>query len=211
VSDTGIGIHPDKIDRIFDPFFTTKELGKGTGLGLSTALGIVRGHGGFIEVDSQLGKGTRFVVNLPAETATETNLEVPSRPSSMDSPKGQGELILVVDDEVCVRETTRTALEVNGYRVITARDGREAISLFGQKMGEIKGVLLDVVMPVLDGAATLDVLLRLDPHVRIIMTSGLRPSGRVARAVKAEQVAFLQKPYSFEHMLALLAKSLRAK
>jgi PAS domain S-box-containing protein len=206
VADTGSGIPPEQIDRIFDPFFTTKEQGKGTGLGLSTALGIVKSHGGFMNVSSECGKGTRFVIHLPALIVAETEAAVIH---SAEIPRGQGELILVVDDEPNIRDTTKATLEVNGYRVLTASDGSEGLALYRKRGAEIGAVLLDMVMPVLDGPATMDVLRQLDPQVRIVATSGLRTSGRVARAMVTENNAFLQKPYKEEQMLAALARVLR--
>jgi len=207
VADTGTGIPPDQSDKIFDPFFTTKVQGKGTGLGLSTALGIVKSHGGFINVYSEPGKGTRFVIHLPALTDAEAES---ARTRSAEISKGQGELILVVDDEPDIRDTTKAVLQANGYRVLTAGDGSEALALYSQHGTEIRGVLLDMVMPVLDGPATMDALHQIDPRVRIITTSGFRPSGRVARAIAEEQSAFLQKPYTDEQMLAALTRVLRA-
>jgi two-component system cell cycle sensor histidine kinase/response regulator CckA len=127
VSDTGTGIPPKIMDRIFEPFFTTKEPGKGTGLGLSTAFGIVRSHGGFMHVYSEVGRGTRFRVYLPAIETAEVKKE---EESGGELPSGNGEMILVVDDEASIREVTRATLEAYGYRVITTNDGAEAIALF---------------------------------------------------------------------------------
>ena len=206
VADTGNGIGPDQLERIFDPFFTTKEPGKGTGLGLSTALGIVKSHGGFIDLHSERDKGTRFVVHLPALLGAEAEAAVTQ---SEDTPRGRGELILVVDDEPYIRDTTRAALEANDYRVLTARDGSEGLALYREHGAEIRAVLLDMVMPVLDGPATTDALRQLDPQVRIIATSGLRTPTRVASATASERTAFLQKPYEVEEMLAALARVLR--
>jgi two-component system cell cycle sensor histidine kinase/response regulator CckA len=208
VADTGTGIAQDHIDKIFDPFFTTKEQGKGTGLGLSTALGIVKSHGGFINVYSEKGKGTRFALYLPALTDTE---DESATTRSVDIPTGQGELILVVDDEPYIRETTMAALKAHNYRVLAACDGSEAVALYREHGAEIRVVLLDMVMPILDGPATMEALRQLDPQVRIIATSGLRASGRVARALAVEDNTFLQKPYTDEQMLAALARVLRAE
>jgi two-component system, cell cycle sensor histidine kinase and response regulator CckA len=205
VADTGSGIRPDLIERIFDPFFTTKEPGKGTGLGLSTALGIVKSHGGFIDLHSERDKGTRFVVHMPAVSGAEAE---PAVRESEEIPRGQGELILVVDDEPYIRETTRAALEVNGYRVLTAGDGSEGLALYREHRVEIRAVLLDMVMPVLDGPATMDALRQLDPQVRILPTSGSRTACRVATAMAPEKNAFLQKPYKDEEMLVALARVL---
>jgi CheY-like chemotaxis protein len=128
---------------------------------------------------------------------------------SGEIPRGQGELILVVDDEPDIRDTTKTALEVNGYRVLTARDGSEGLALYRGHRTEIRAVLLDMVMPVLDGQATMEALRQINPQVRIIATSGWNASGRVAKPI-AEENAFLQKPYTGEQMLAALARVLRA-
>jgi PAS domain S-box-containing protein len=140
VSDTGTGIPPKIVNRIFEPFFTTKEHGKGTGLGLSTSLGIVKSHDGFINVYSEVGKGTKFSVYLPAIT-TNKGQNAEDEPGFLS---GQGELVLIVDDEAPIREITRTTLEAYGYRVITAIDGAEAVVLYAQNKGEISVVLMDI-------------------------------------------------------------------
>lgn len=208
VTDTGVGIPADVLDKVFDPFFTTKGAGKGTGLGLATVLGIVRGHGGFINVYSEVGRGSRFAVYLPVvaeEEPLQAEKELPQQPQQ---PKGRGEMILVVDDESFILEAARATLEGRGYRVMTARDGREAIDLYQQHQGEIQAVLLDMMMPGMDGQATMTALEKLDPGVRIVASSGLRVSERVAETLAAGQGAFLPKPYTDEQMLATLAKVL---
>src|SRR5262249_14270879 len=144
VSDTGTGIPPDLLDRIFDPFFTTKEYGKGTGLGLSTVLGIVKGHGGFIQVVSEVGAGAHFLVYLPA---AEIALARRAAEGPGECPRGRGECILVVDDEGHIREITRRQLEAYGYRVLTARDGDEALARYTEHQQEIHAVLTDLMMP----------------------------------------------------------------
>src|SRR6185503_11312484 len=170
VTDTGPGMSPEIQGRIFEPFFTTKEMTKGTGLGLSTALTIVKSHGGFINVYSELHKGSQFTIYLPA-------LDKPGRDDSglvqADLPLGHGELILVVDDEESIREITRGTLETFGYTVLTASDGTEALALYADKKNEIAVVLTDMVMPFMDGPATIRALLRMNPKVRIIAASGL--------------------------------------
>jgi signal transduction histidine kinase len=122
VADTGTGIPPKILERIFEPFFTTKELGKGRGLGLSTVIGIIKSHGGFVKVDSAVGKGSQFQVYLPAVESTQTQ-----QAENLELPTGHGELILVVDDEAPIREITRTVLETHNYKVVTASDGIEAM------------------------------------------------------------------------------------
>jgi two-component system, cell cycle sensor histidine kinase and response regulator CckA len=208
VEDTGSGIPAHLIDKVFDPFFTTKPPGKGTGLGLSTVLGIVQSHGGFIQAYSEAGQGTKFTVHLPAVTA-DAGAEAAAVPS--ECPAGRGQLILVVDDETFIVESARSTLEEAGYRVLTATDGRDAIALYQARPGQIDAVLLDMMMPVMDGPATIRALQEIDPNVRIIATSGLRLSGKDARSVAAGARALLQKPYSEEQLLAAIGKVLRTE
>ena len=148
ITDTGGGIPPEIIDRIFDPFFTTKEPGRGTGLGLFTVQGIVTSHGGSITVETQPGRGTKFKIYLPAHEATSLK-QVEER--YLDIPFGNGELILVIDDEAAVREMTGTALETFGYRVMTADNGATALAAFASHKDEISVVITDMMMPVMDG------------------------------------------------------------
>jgi PAS domain S-box-containing protein len=202
VSDTGIGIPPEIIDRIFEPFFTTKGPDKGTGLGLSTTFGIVKGHGGFINVYSEVGKGTRFMVYLPAIETSQTKEARARREERL--PLGNGELILVVDDEASVLEITRATLETYGYRVITASDGVEAIALYIENQKEIKAVILDMMMPIMDGAATIRALRRIDPGVKVIAVSGLKGNEGATMVSESEVKAFLSKPYTAESLLKTL-------
>jgi len=198
VRDTGTGIDPQVIDKIFDPFFTTKEQGKGTGLGLSTSLGIVRSHGGFISVYSEPGNGTLFNVYLPlmeAEDASTTH-DAPSAP-----PPGNGELIMLVDDEEPIRRTTRGMLEASNYRVITASDGLEACSLYRERSRDISLVLTDMMMPVMDGAAMIRELKSCDPKLPIIATSGLAEAGREEQARSVGALKFMSKPYTASSLL----------
>ncbi|HEY1379368.1 MAG TPA: PAS domain S-box protein [Gemmataceae bacterium] len=201
VADTGTGIDPDVQERMFDPFFTTKPLGLGTGLGLSTVLGIVRAHGGFLSVYSEPGRGTRFVVCLPAAKSSK---EV--RPASAIIPAaGNGELILVVDDEAAIAQITRHTLEAHGYRVLTAADGARAVDLFREHRGEVRVVLTDMMMPVQDGPATIRAIRRLDPAVPIIAASGLSDPARAVGDMAGEVAATLQKPFT----AATLVKTVR--
>ncbi len=202
VADTGHGIAPHIREQIFDPFFTTKEQGRGTGLGLATALRIVTAHGGFIEVTSEVGHGAQFNVYLPA--VPEAHAE-PSELDSLTLPVGQGELILVVEDEAAIREVTRETLETYGYQVLTASEGAEAVALYAQHLDEVQAVLLDMVVPLMDGRAIIRALHKLNPQCRIIATSGL-----LLNEVGSEEVAqFLSKPFTAEKLLKTLAAVIR--
>lgn len=206
VSDTGPGMTPDVQSRIFEPFFTTKEMTKGTGLGLSTALTIVKSHGGFINVYSELHKGSNFAVYLPALDMPGT---VDAAAAQTDLPLGHGELVLVVDDEESIREITRGTLETFGYTVLTASDGTEALALYADKKNEIAVVLTDMVMPFMDGPATIRALQRMNPKVRIIAASGLGTGLRAGEGTLEGVSVFLNKPYTAERLLKTLAEVLR--
>jgi PAS domain S-box-containing protein len=203
IADNGSGIPSHIVHKIFEPFFTTKEQGKGTGLGLSTALGIVKGHGGFINVYSEAGRGSQFKIYLPvAETPFTVQAE-----SSDSVPLGHGQLILVVDDEVAIREITKGTLETYGYRALTAADGTEAIALYAQHKDEIRVVLTDLMMPYMDGPVTIRALRKLNPHVKIIASSGLADNGKLAEVNGGVQ-SFLPKPYTAQKLLTTLEELL---
>ncbi|BAT53619.1 PAS/PAC sensor hybrid histidine kinase [Nostoc sp. NIES-3756] len=196
VTDTGTGISSQILDRIFEPFFTTKELGKGTGLGLSTVLGIIKSHGGFINVYSEEGKGSQFKVYLPAQDTKEALDE-----TELELPAGNGELILVVDDEDAIRDITKTSLEAHNYKAITASDGIEAIALYAEHQEEISLVLTDMVMPSMDGLTTIRTLQKMNPNVKIIAVSGLATHDKVNTAYNVGIQAFLPKPYTANQLL----------
>ncbi|MEW6208561.1 MAG: PAS domain S-box protein [Acidobacteriota bacterium] len=202
VSDTGAGIPASIIDRIFEPFFTTKEQGKGTGLGLSTVLTIVKSHGGFINVYSEEGKGTEFNVYLRAD---ESQAAREAEEAGPELPIGHGELVLVVDDEAAVREITKSTLEAYGYRVVTAGDGTEAVALCAQHKDEIKVLLTDVMMPFMDGPATIRAVRKLNPRIKVIVSSGLKANGKAVEAASLGVKVFLSKPYTADKLLMALA------
>lgn len=201
VRDTGDGIAPEIFDKIFDPFFTTKEVGRGTGLGLSTVLTIVKSHGGFMSVTSEPGQGADFQVYLPVDKSA----PLPAvEPEPTETGRGQGECILVVDDEPVIRQITRATLVRHGYRVLTAKDGAEAVIAFqtGRQQGAaIRLVLTDLMMPVMDGPELIRSLRQMDPHVKIVATSGLLDVAAVGELQRESEVAFLQKPFSAEKLL----------
>jgi CheY-like chemotaxis protein len=202
VTDTGTGIEPDILHRIFDPFFTTKEVGKGTGLGLSAVLGIVKSHGGFVDVHSQVNKGSQFQVYLPANPTT-----VPPTENDLELLKGQQELILVVDDETAICDIVKTTLETYNYQLLTASDGIEAIALYAQHKDKISSVLMDMMMPTMDGSATILVLRQLNPQVQVIAMSGLNSIEAVTQAEKLGFQGFLPKPFTTRELLQILHNS----
>jgi PAS domain S-box-containing protein len=206
VSDTGTGITPENLDRIFDPFFTTKEIGKGTGLGLATVLGIARGHEGFVQVTSQWGKGTTFELYFPAapqsETAGSSNSGAPPR-------RGQGELILVVDDEPSVRESVRRTLEVHGYRVICATQGAEGLALYTEHRTEVRAVLTDMMMPVMSGPAMIAALRHLYPRLLILGMTGLPEWSNFKGLDQLQLSVMLTKPFRADELLQVLNEALK--
>jgi PAS domain S-box-containing protein len=206
VSDTGYGIPPGIRDRIFEPFFTTKELGKGTGLGLATVQAIVKSHGGFVTVDSEVGQGTTFNIYLIADSARRTAEPTNDRPA--DLPRGRGELVLVVDDESAIRQITQRTLEAFGYRVLTAGDGAEAVALYAKRGQEIALVITDMMMPIMDGAATINAVLHLNPAAKIIAVSGLEVAENVAKVSQAGVHDFLPKPYTAPTLARLVRQVL---
>lgn len=200
ISDTGCGIPKDKIDRIFEPFFTTKEFGKGTGLGLSTVLGIVKGHQGFINVSSQIGVGTIFKVYLPA---MQTQISQTVEPPQVIT--GAGEWILVVDDEQAIREITQKSLIANNYQVIVASDGIEAIAIYAQHKDKIRAAIIDMMMPNMDGSDTIHTLRKMNPHLPVVLVSGLVASSQIYHNMQDSQLTqFLAKPYTTSELLTKL-------
>jgi PAS domain S-box-containing protein len=202
VSDTGMGMSPAVKERIFDPFFTTKEVGKGTGLGLSTVLGIVKSHGGFIDVISEAGSGSQFKVYLPA-------IEAVSLPvvSESDLLRGQGELILVVDDEEPIRQTTQTVLETYNYRVLTAQNGIDAIAQFAEHHAHLRLVLMDLMMPEMDGLTAIGAIQSINAHSQIIATSGAGEPDQ-QRLEQLGVISFLPKPYTASELLRTVHQGL---
>jgi len=190
ISDTGMGIPKDIINEIFEPFFTTKEVGMGTGLGLSTVYAIVKSHEGFVNVSSEAGKGTVFYVYLPALPGPQGNRLQPVREKL---PAGNGEVILVVDDEAAVREITQITLESYGYHVITAAHGAEGVALYAKNADRIQAIICDMNMPIMDGKAMIEAVRVINPTVRILSSSGL--------GEQPGSLHFIAKPYTAEQLL----------
>lgn len=200
IEDTGMGIEPDVLHYIFEPFFTTKDVGQGTGLGLSTTLGIVRSHGGFVHVTSQVGIGTQFHIYLPADPDQEAGETITEKRII-----GKGELVLVVDDEVRILEMLRTSLETYNYRVITAKNGFDAINSYMANQADIQLVLTDMMMPEMNGEDMIRVLHILNPDLKIVVVSGSKHSIQEG----LEVAAFLPKPYNIEDLLQVIHQTLQ--
>lgn len=206
VEDTGTGMSPEVREKIFEPFFTTKEVGKGTGLGLSTTFSIVKNHGGFINVYSEPGRGTKFKIYLPA--LAQAADEVVAHQPNVALHRGQGEVVLLVDDEASIREVTRAALQRFGYEVITAEDGTQGLAQFLLHRESIRVVISDMSMPGLDGPAMVRALRAVAPEVCVVGSSGLAANELIARARDAGVQHFVPKPYTAEVLLATLHRAL---
>ncbi|MBV9658606.1 MAG: PAS domain S-box protein [Verrucomicrobia bacterium] len=201
VRDTGTGIPRGVVDQIFDPFFTTKEMGKGTGLGLSTAMGIVKSHGGFINVYSEVGRGTTFKVFLPASPSAQASA---AKEQEETPPHGNGELLLIIDDERSIREVVQTILERHGYRVMVAADGPEALAIFALRMGEIRAVLTDLMLPIMDGISVIRALRKMQPTIRIVASTGRADEKRLHELNALDVPVCLTKPYNQKKLLFTL-------
>ena len=206
VTDTGIGIPLEVRERIFEPFFTTKGLGEGTGLGLATVHTIVKSHGGFLEVESEVGQGTTFKIYLPASPALRASGS--AHPFNAEAPLGRNELVLVVDDESSIRLITQQTLEAFGYRVLTACNGAEAVALYAKQPQQIALVLTDMMMPIMDGPAIIQVLKSINPLVKIIAASGIDSKANLTKAANAHVQDFLAKPYTAQALLKLIREVL---
>ena len=208
VTDSGTGITDDIIDQIFEPFFTTKEVGKGTGLGLSSVQAIVKNHGGFIDVYTEPNNGTTFKIYLPAQAST---AEVAAYAhADVSLPRGNGETIMVVDDEPSIISITRQTLEAFGYQMITAHNGAEAVAYYAQHREEIAVILTDLSMPVMDGRATIYAMLTINPKAKIIAMSGLDESKTAIMAANAGIKHFISKPYTAGTLLKTLRSAIES-
>ncbi len=203
VADTGCGIPDILKGQIFDPFFTTKGVGRGTGLGLSTARAIVKSHSGFITLASSVGSGTTFSIFLPSTNAglAQPPQGAPGKPGASPLPRGNGEQVLVVDDEESVRLIMRTSLESFGFRVRMASEGAEAIALVQVSPGQFDLALVDMQMPGLDGGRTIVALRHLRPELPIVAASGLATAQNREEAAANGVLHFLDKPFSVETLI----------
>jgi nitrogen-specific signal transduction histidine kinase/CheY-like chemotaxis protein len=200
VADTGSGIPPEVLDKVFEPFFTTKPSGKGTGLGLSTVYSIVKSHGGFVEVESSEGDGTTFSVFVPAAESNEIQV---FGEETRESNRGNGETILLVDDEVFILDTAAETLEESGYSVLTASDGRKAVDLFRDRSTGIDLIVTDLMMPDVDGFQTIREIRKLDKRVPIIAASGMAIDKR-QDAIDVGANLFVAKPFTAEKLLSAI-------
>ena len=207
ISDTGTGLSPEVRDRIFEPFFTTKAKGQGTGLGLSMVYGIIQNHGGMIEVQSQVGIGSTFTVLLPAMASAALNGE--ALPPVPDIHQGR-ETILLVDDEEIIRELGIDILEDRGYQVFSASEGKEAVRIYRERIGEIDLIILDVMMPGIGGKETYRQLRAINPQVKVLLSSGYSTNGEVGEILKQGVSGFVQKPYREEELAAKVREVLDA-
>lgn len=208
VTDTGMGIPAEIRGKIFEPFFTTKVQGQGSGLGLATVLGIVKSHEGFIDFETEVGQGTCFKVYLPAvknEIAPEMERDI------RELPQGQGETILIVDDELEILKITSETLEAYGYQTLMAHGGAEAVSHCRQNPAGITLALVDMMMPQMDGVATIRELKKLNPRLKIITTSGLADPQKLAEATALGAAGFLAKPCLPGKMIQIIASALNSK
>jgi len=207
VSDNGVGIEPDIIQRIFDPFFSTKEKGKGTGLGLAVVYGVLKNLKGFVKVYSEPGKGSIFRVYLPVSGRPVGDQVIPEAERNLSG----SETILIIDDEEDIRELASDMFGSYGYRVLLAADGEKACALYLEKQAEIDLVLLDMVMPKMGGLETFLQLRAINPQVKIILSSGYSENGRAQEIIKYGVAGFIQKPYQVQRLLAMVRQVLTKK
>jgi PAS domain S-box-containing protein len=204
ISDSGTGMDEETRKHIFDPFFTTKETGKGTGLGLSIVFGIVKSHGGNIQCFSEPGHGTSFKIYLPALRKTHGVAETPQ----LAAYPGGNETILLVDDEESVRKLAASVLKRFGYTVLTASDGKECVEVFSREKDKIDLLILDLIMPEMDGSDCLKEILKIAPETKVVIASGYVADGQIDQAIEAGAKSFVTKPYDARQLLERVRKAL---
>jgi nitrogen-specific signal transduction histidine kinase/CheY-like chemotaxis protein len=202
IADTGSGIDETLLHQVFDPFFTTKELGRGTGLGLASVYGIVKNHGGYIDVESEKGKGTTFLIYLPVSEKPLSEKEGALR------YEPENETILLIDDEEMVLEAGLRMLRILGYEVLLAKNGKEAIEIFRENAGVVSLVILDMIMPKMSGAETYEKLKEIRKDVKVLISSGYSMNGLPERVNLDGNDGFIQKPYELKHLFHKLREML---
>jgi CheY-like chemotaxis protein len=203
ISDTGSGMNRDLLSKIFDPFFSTKEKGRGTGLGLSMVYGIIKNHDGYIDVISEPGKGTTFMIYLPAISVVKDRVNVAAEPDKEHTGEIPGgiETILLIDDEYVVRDLGKILLEQKGYTVLLAADGEEGISVYRANRDKIDLVILDMIMPNKNGSEVFYELKKMNPEVKVIIASGFSMDYQTRQLLKDGAYTFIQKPYMTDRLL----------
>jgi signal transduction histidine kinase/ActR/RegA family two-component response regulator len=203
VTDTGVGMDEKTKERIFEPFFTTKEMGRGTGLGLASVYGIIKNHNGFINVYSEKGQGTTFNIYLPASPKKDTHDKDKDVDGDNVISKGT-ETILLVDDEAMILTVGSEILKTLGYTILTAQDGSSAIDLYKNSKENIDLVILDMVMPEMSGGEIFDELKKINPLVKVLLSSGYSLNGQASRIIKRGCVGFIQKPFTIRDIASQL-------
>ena len=205
ISDTGFGIDKKTLERIFEPFFTTKGMGRGTGLGLASVYGIIKGHGGYIDVDSKIGEGTTFTIYLPASEALISD-ELPA--VEREEIKEGDETILLVDDEIMILDIAREILKAMGYHVLTAKNGEEAVEIYRGNKDSIELVLLDMIMPGMGGGDVYDQMKEVNPDIKALLSSGYSIDGEAMEILKRGCDGFIQKPFKMKALSEKIRKVL---
>jgi two-component system cell cycle sensor histidine kinase/response regulator CckA len=201
VHDTGVGMDPETRERIFEPFFTTKQMGRGTGLGLASVYGAVKGHGGYIDVESEIGRGTTFRIYLPVKRSANAKVSADLQQDELDSPEPQRRgTILLVDDEQAVLKVAAEILHKLRFDVLAAESGREALRLFHENRKDIVLVILDIVMPGMGGSEVYRELRNLMPDVKVLLCSGYSIQGEADRLIGIGASGFIQKPFSLSSL-----------
>ena len=198
VADTGIGMDKKTEEHIFDPFFTTKGLARGTGLGLASVYGIIKAHGGYIDVESKKGHGTTFYVYLPATEAEDIAKRAEAERGA-EILKGR-ETVLIVDDEETILDVGKELLKTLGYKVLIAEGGKEAIEIYDANKGTIDLVILDMIMPDMGGGETYDRLKEINPEIKVLLSSGYSIDGQATEILKRGCSGFIQKPFTMKEL-----------
>jgi len=205
VTDTGVGMDPATMERIFEPFFTTKEMGQGTGLGLASVYGVVSNHQGHIRVDSKKGEGTTFTILFPASVKALGEMIPEQEKVVLPSC---GNKILLVDDEPTILKFSGEMIESLGFSVLCAASGKEALQIYQEQHTQIDLVVLDIIMPDMDGAQVFAALCKINPDIRVIIASGFGPNERTEKILSLGCHASLRKPYTRQELARTMAKVL---